>query len=189
VSTTVVAFVTHRPDDPSLVGPFGNPQLLAAVLLLLTPFAIVVGMTARDKGRRILAQIAAVLALAALALAQTRSAWAGGFVALVALALLLRWMPSHRRPRRNGRSASFRSARSTPASAPLLATGLLALAALGWLVCHSDLAGPVSARAASLTRLSDDEGARWRLRQWRGGVWRRRARPPSGDGARGGPPP
>jgi O-antigen ligase len=166
VSTTVMALLTHHPDDPALIGPFGNPQLLASVLLLLAPIAVVVGTTARDGRRRTHAQAAVVLALSAIALTQTRSAWLGGFVSFLVLAFLLARLPRRRR-RWNRRAPSNPPAGGILASGPPLAAVLLALAALAWLVCHTELSGPISARAATLTRMSDDEGASWRLRQWR----------------------
>jgi O-antigen ligase len=167
VTTTVMAYLNHRADDPALMGPFGNPQLMASVLLLLAPLAIMVGTTARDGRRRILAQVAAVLALSALALTQSRSAWLGGFVSLLALAFLLSRLPRQRRRRWSHRSPSLRPNDGTLVGGPALAAGLLALSALGWLVCHADMTGPISARVTTLARLSDDEGASWRLRQWR----------------------
>src|SRR5207244_1829992 len=118
----------------ALVGPFGNAQLLAAVLVLLSPLAIVVAITARDRLRRTVSQVATVLALAALALAQTRSAWLGGLVAFVALAFLLSRLPRRRRTRWDHRTASFRPDGVMRIGGPPLAAGLLALAALGWLV-------------------------------------------------------
>ena len=192
LGATVMAFVTHRAEDPALMGPFGNPQLLAAVLLLLTPLVVVVATSARNRCRRTIAQVAAVLGLAALALAQTRSAWLGGLVALVILAALLSRLPRHTRKRVPGRRWNRQPPLYSPreggfpltgaAGAPTLVSGALALAALGWLVCHTDLSGPISARAATLTRLSNDESANWRLRQWRVALALARERPLAGCG-------
>jgi O-antigen ligase len=181
VGATVVAFLTHRAEDPALIGPFGNAQLLAAVLLLLTPLAVVVATGARNRRRRTAAQVAMVLGLAALALTQTRSAWLGGLAALLVLAGLLSRLPRRRRRRWN-RQPPLHSPKGSGVGAPALVSGALALAALGWLVCHTDLSGPITARAATLTRLSDDEGTAWRLRQWQAALGLARERPLAGHG-------
>lgn len=187
LGATVMAFLTHRPEDATLVGPFGNPQLLAAMLLLLTPLAVVVATSARNGRRRSVAQVATVLGLAALALAQTRSSWLGGLTALVVLAVLLSRLPRRRRRRWNRQPPLDRARDGGWAGTPTVVAGVLALGSLGWLVCHTDLSGPVAARAITLTRLSDDEGAAWRLRQWRVALALARERPLAGCGLGGYP--
>jgi O-antigen ligase len=147
------ALVARTGETPTLRGAFGNQQLFAAFLLQIAPLAVAVGLTSRRPHRRLVAQIAAVLALTGLALTQTRSAWIGAVVAMAVLAALLMQLP-----RRRGRRPDLR---------PALAAGALALCGLGWVLCQTDLAGPLLARAATLGRLSEDTGMTWRLRQWR----------------------
>jgi putative inorganic carbon (HCO3(-)) transporter len=167
VGATTIALLSHRADESTLSGAFGNPQLLAAFLLLLSPIAVALAGSARNPRRRLLAQLAAVMAIAGLGFCQTRSAWIGAIVGLALLGCLLA-----RLPRRRGR----RDLR------PALAAGLIAFGGTGWLACQIDLAGPLLQRAATLARLGDDEGAGWRVRQWRIALSLSRDRPVIGHG-------
>jgi O-antigen ligase len=153
IAGIILALAIHHGEEPSLRGAFGNSQLFASFLLQLAPLSLALAVGAPNPRRRLVAQVATGLSLTALTLSQTRSAWLGGVVALVVLAALLTGFPHRRRRRRDPR--------------PAIAAGLLALAGLGWLVCHANVAGPLLERAATLGRLSDDQGLHWRLRQWR----------------------
>src|SRR5262249_29670879 len=63
------------PESQGLTYPFGNSQLLAGFLMLVTPLLLVFSFGEPHPLRKAGAQVAVALSIVALALAQTRSAW------------------------------------------------------------------------------------------------------------------
>jgi O-antigen ligase len=140
-------------EGRSFAGAFGNPQLLASFLVLMLPLMVVMGQADRNDGRRVAAQFAATLALAALLLTQNRSAWLGAAAGLALLgALALRHFADRRGLMR----------RKHLILAPLV---VVLVALVGFFVA-SGTGATFLARASTLGSLGSDPSFGWRLQSW-----------------------
>ena len=147
---------------------YGNPQLLAAFLVMLLPVALVFAHRQGPTGaRRLLASVAAVLIVGALLLTSNRSAWLGsaaGAATVLLLALRTRAGLRLRQPHR------------------WVVALLLAPLALTLLLAFSARQGQIGSRTLSLSRLAGDVSFGSRLRLW--GICEQivRSRPLTGSG-------
>ncbi len=153
---------------------FGNPQLLAAWLLLLLPLAVVFAFTARAEERRLLAAATGFAIVVCLLLTQNRGAWLGAAVGLVTAGCLGARLAASRRA---GDGASF--VNLARRWLPLAAAGLLGLALIAALPAQREAANE---RAGSLAAARQDASFRWRLQVWSIGAAMLRARPLAGIG-------
>jgi O-antigen ligase len=144
-------------DQSSMSSSFGNGQLFSGFLLIVLPLLVVTALGERELRYKIAAQVAAALGLLGLLLAQTRSSWLGGLVALAVLGLL-----------------AYRTA--PPGSRALkrhqiLLPLIIAVGAIGLFTVISRTAPAVQARAATLRNAARDPSLEWRLERWKG-AWR-----------------
>jgi O-antigen ligase len=155
-------------DRTTISSSFGNAQLFAGFLLLLVPLLVALSFSNLELKHKIAIQSAAVLAVTSLLLAQVRSAWLGGVVALVALAVLaLRNLP----PARAARPRS-----------QLVAPLVTILGAVGVFLILSHSTGLVVARGQTLGAAAHDVDFRWRVNEWKGAYQLIRERPLFGWG-------
>lgn len=152
ILTSLFGFATYGQSDGSMSSSFGNSQLLAGFLLILLPLLFVLWFSDMDVTRKVAAQVAALLAVTALVLAQTRSAWIAAVVALGALGVLaLRYGA-------RGGLARMRQHVVLPVA--------LGLGALGVFFLVSQTPPLVAARAATLAAPAHDGSLTWRFQMW-----------------------
>jgi O-antigen ligase len=158
---TLMEFVQYAHSDSPMSAVFGNRQLLASFLLLLMPLLLVVSLAAQEARRKVLAQIAFTVVAGGLLMAQTRSAWAGAMVSLIALGAIYAC-------RSAGQWSAGRIARSKHRIALVLVP---VLGAVGLFAAVSLSSPALSARLGTFASLAGDTTWQWRLHQWEG-TWR-----------------
>jgi O-antigen ligase len=170
ILTSLVGFVAYgQPEATSMSSSFGNRQLFAAFLLMLVPLMLVLSFSEVDPRRKIAAQVAAVISVSALLMAQTRSSWLGAIVALVALGVMaLRYAAP---------GTSFARQKHQMVLPLVIVVGALSLFLL-----VSRTAPILTARATTLTAPTQDLSFGWRLEKWMGALELIRQRPLTGWG-------
>jgi O-antigen ligase len=144
-------------DQTSMSSSFGNGQLFSGFLLILLPLLLVTAVSEQELRYKIAAQVAATLGVFGLLLAQTRSSWLGGLVALAVLGL---WAWRTAPP---GSVARMRHQIVVPL--------IIAVGAIGLFVVIFRTAPMVPARVATLRNAARDPSLEWRLERWKG-AWR-----------------
>ena len=158
-----------NPAQSGMVGPYHDHQLYGSVLLLLLPFAAGTALTAQKTYWRWGALAALTAGTLCLFLSQTRSAWLGLFAACVVFGLL--WL------KRTGYRPQCERIVFIPTL--LLLIGLVFV----WLLAGpADQRAALTARAATLTALSQDGSWQSRLEIWRGAARLIEAHPALGIG-------
>jgi O-antigen ligase len=140
-------------DLRGLIYPFGNAQLQSGFLMIGIPLLVVLAFSEPKLSRRLAAQAAAALALTAVALAGTRSAWLGIGAALVVLVV---WMLCQGSPIQ----------RLVSRKHELIVPGLVLIGGLGLFLSISQTASTVRARAKTLAAPGHDYDLQWRLGMW-----------------------
>jgi O-antigen ligase len=147
-------------DASGLCYPFGNAQLQAGFLMILSPLLVVLAFGEQHVLRRAAAQGAATFSLTALGMTGTRSAWLGLLVALLLLLLM-----------------AARSTPGAPALGPrwarrkheLIVPAVILVTALGLSLSISEMAPVLRHRAGTLMAGARDGDLQWRLGMWRRG--------------------
>ena len=150
---------------------FGTHEDVASLLVLLLPLALSIALSTEvEEKRRLAATASAIVLGAALLIARTRSAWAGGLVSLLVLALLSllvsRFGVGSRDAAREADGAKKRTAshwqKALASPATLLALGMLVFVLIGGAL-------PIlSLRAGTLKRITGDTSFTARLTAWEG---------------------
>jgi O-antigen ligase len=156
-------------DSRGLTYPFGNSQLLAGFLILFIPLLVVFSFSEPHPLRKCAAQVATALSMAALALAETRSAWIGVIVGLVALGLM---------QLRRGSVVRQWTLRKHEWIVPVI----VMTATCGLFLVLSRSTSMLGTRASTLAAPVRDASFQWRLDMWRGGWQLIRRRPLFGWG-------
>jgi O-antigen ligase len=156
ILTSLFGFVAYgQPEATSMSSSFGNRQLFAGFLLMLVPLLLVLSFSELEPKRKIVAQVAAVIAVSSLLMAQTRSSWLGAIVALVALgAMALR----HAAP-----GTSFARHKHQMVLPLLIVVGALSLFLL-----VSRTAPLLTERATSIAAPAKILSLQWRFDRWKG---------------------
>jgi O-antigen ligase len=156
ILTSLFGFVAYgQPDATSMSSSFGNRQLFAGFLLMLVPLLLVLSFGEPDPLRKMVAQVAAVVAVASLLMAQTRSSWLGAIVALIALgAMAIRYAPTGSSLARNRHQLVL----------PLV----IVVGALSLFLLVSGSTPMLSSRAGTLASPQSDGSLGWRWNQWQG---------------------
>lgn len=151
-------------------GPFGNANLLGGFLMLLLPVVAVVAVTGKPSMRQLVAQVAAVLMVAAILVSQTRSSWLGmaaGLGALGGLTLI----------------SALRTRGANPfARKHELVVPAMLLVAVGLFVVAWPQFSELASRSATLARPNADVSLAWRGRAARGALRMLQAHPWTGVG-------
>ena len=164
----------HKESISSQYSVFGTHENAASLLILLLPIALAFGTAAGVEEKRRLAAAAAALILGVAELvARTRSAWIGGFVAVVVLAILSLKYPNSGRDSRPRRRA-WTDLLGSPAA-------LIAGAMLAFLIV-AGAAPYVLHRAQSIQAGVRDPNTIGRLDLWSGAVRMASEKPISGWG-------
>jgi O-antigen ligase len=167
--TSLFGIASYGAQDPSGVTvSFENKQLFAGFLLMLVPLLLALSFADLEPRRRITARAAAVLAVAALLLAQNRSSWLAALVAIAALGAMAL---------RAGTPGRFLRGRHR-----LVQPLAILLGGLGLFLAISHTAPAVTARAATLTSAATDGSLAWRRVMWKGAWTLIRAQPIFGWG-------
>jgi O-antigen ligase len=154
ILTSIFGLVAYgQSDQASVQSSFGNSQLYAGFLLIQLPLLLILAFADPNPGRKIVAQVAAALAIPALLLAQTRSAWIGAIVGLVALAVMLRCFSRRDRSLLGGRHQMI-----VPLAVVLGAGGLFLLS--------SRSVWTVQSRASTLAAGAHNPTFAWRIDMW-----------------------
>jgi O-antigen ligase len=155
ILASVLGFLSiGRVEATRITGTFGNSQLLAGFLLLLLPLLVTVWFSDVGPGRKIAAQVGALLTGCALIQAQTRTSWLSAAAALAVLgSLALSQAAQQSRVQRLGAQAVM----------PLA----IVLAVLALFLLNTAALPTLQVRAATLTDPVNDGGVQWRLRLWR----------------------
>jgi len=154
ILTSLFGFVAYgQPDATSMSSSFGNRQLFAGFLLMLVPLLLVLSFGELDPRRKIVSQVAAVVAVSSLLMAQTRSSWLGAIVALVALgAMAIRFAPAGSSLARNKHQLVL----------PLM----IVVGALGLFLLVTKTAPVITARGSTMAAPANDLSFQWRLEHW-----------------------
>ena len=144
-----------QPGYGGLTGPYREHQLYGSVLLVLLPVCVAAALSSHTAPWRLGAIAAVGAGLFCLFLSQTRSAWAGAFVAAVVFGGL--WL--------SGSVLSRHQRRTWGLSAAALFGGLL----LFWLLLTPpNLRVPLATRVGTLSALQTDDSWQERLALWHG---------------------
>ena len=154
---------------------FGTHENVGSLLALLLPLALALAAAPKLEERRRWAVQAATLVLGfAWIAARCRSAWIGGGIALVALAILL-WRSPGRQTSR-ARTDRERLSEALGSPLPLLAAAVLVMAIGGGFATF------FSQRAATMVNVLDDSSLSTRVTMWEGAARMAAQRPLTGWG-------
>ncbi len=167
VAAAIAGVVTYMWRQEA-TGALGNRQLLAGVLVILTPLAAAFSVRGLLDFRRGLALVSFVLLAAALILARNRSSWAGALVGLSVVGGLALTDPSIREHVVGRRL--------------LVAPALALVACAGLFFAFSGSSGATRARLGTLTELSRDNSFQNRLDLWTVGAKMVAEKPITGHG-------
>lgn len=140
---------------------FGTHENIGSLLALLVPVVAALALTRTlEEKRRWAAQAATLILTFAWLAARCRSAWIGGGVALVVLALLLWRSPTTERSRPRNARERFRELLGSPL--PVLVGAMLVMAIGGGFATF------FSQRAATVVNVMDDGSLTTRITMWEG---------------------
>lgn len=146
-----------QPERGGLTGPYQEHQLYGSVLLILLPLCVSVALASRDSLWRMGAVAASGAGFFCLLFSQSRSAWAGAFIAALVLGGL--WSGQNLRDSQDRRMGI--------ASAAVLLGGVLLL----WLLTTpTNLRIPLTARVGTLSTLPADDSWQERTALWQGAL-------------------